>query len=405
MNRTRVIVAVAALVWLANPLDARAQGVADPCDKNHYILNTKCSDPVNDDSPALSIATKSVVLWPNAVAADAAGNVYYVSVSAVYKVDANGVLTRFAGTGTNGYSGDGGPAELAALGMWVSGIAPDAEGNLYIADMWNNRVRKVDVHGTITTVAGNGTARPPTSWGNPLGIGLFDDATDGRSALDAQITRPSGVAIDSTGSLYVSSGLGGLRKITPDGIIWTIASSTCAWDPMSTADDCDTGVGQIAADKRGNVFFPTFRCSVHQVTPVGNELTAAGDEIAYSEDLNDDLNACPMWGDGGPANKAGLGFPSAVAVDADGNLYIAIRSHNCIRKVDVTGVIRTIAGDCAGSPQFTGVPLSAPQGVAVDPLGNVIITDPGHGRILKLAPDGTMTTIAGTMAALPSQPE
>lgn len=401
MNPVRVIVAIAALVWLANPLGARADGAADPCDKNHYILNNKCDNQPFDDSQAPDLATKSVIQWPNAVAADVAGNVYYVSGSAVYKIDVYGVLTRFAGTGTNGYSGDGGPAELAELGMWVSGIAPDAKGNLYIADMWNNRVRKVGVDGTITTIAGNGDAMPWDAWGNPFSSGPFDLATDGRFAQDAQITQPSGVAIDPAGNLYVSSGLGGLRKITPDGIIGTIANSSCAYDPSSTATNCDTGVGQIAADDRGNVFFPTFLCSVHQVTPVGNELTAVGDESAYFSDLNQ----CPNWGDGGPATKAGLGFPSAVAVDADGNLYIAIRSHNCIRKVDGTGVIRTIAGDCAGSSQFAGVPLSAPSGVAVDPLGNVIIADPGHGRILKLAPDGTMTTIAGTMAALPLQPE
>jgi trimeric autotransporter adhesin len=470
MHRVRVTVGIAALVWMANPLPTHAQSFDDPCGKNHYILNAKCDGGIGEPVPTPAIATKSAIVLPAAIAADAARNVYFSSGNAIYKVDASGLMTRFAGNGVLGYSGDGGPAELAHIGIatpairfvddwndyagddglgiatpvstveyrgyvssqWedasdiparyvpmASGIAVDNQGNLYIADTYNNRVRKVDLHGVITTVAGNGDAN---SWSyqeyafaalpNPIGpyaglpeiqldpaIGRDDRESDGGLAIDAQITSPSAVGVDSAGNLYVTNAYGLLRKVATNGLISTIAAPKCQ------SEFLDAGVctpGQIAVDATGNVYAPDRYCRVRLLTPEGTVVTLAGDDTALS--MVEDTIRCLYSGDGAPARAAELAAPGSVARDAAGNLYIADTAHNCIRKVDGEGVIRMIAGSCPGPWQYDGVLLDFPQGVAVDPAGIIYIADTGNGRILKLAPDGTITTIAGITPGPEGQP-
>ncbi|HEV8502056.1 MAG TPA: hypothetical protein VGR63_10780 [Casimicrobiaceae bacterium] len=453
MYRVRITVAIAALVWMADPLPALAQGLDDPCDKNHYILNAKCDDGLGEAIPTPAVAAKSAIALPAAIAADAAGNVYIGSGNAIYKVDANGLLTRFAGNGVTGYAGDGGPAELAEIGIaapgvpgpivepdgevqrsfldggydgsfttMASGIAIDHQGDLYIADTLNNRVRKVDVHGVITTVAGNGDASRlqvgndaldvpvpvDTHSGLPIlpsngATGRDDRETDGGPAIDAQISSPYAIGVDSAGDLYVLNFYGLLRKVAPDGLISTIARLQCQ-PGFGGAGVCATG--QIAVDDVGNVFIGDSYCRVRQLTSEGTLLTVAGDDAALS--TRSILEAmsfrCRYSGDGGRATAAGLGAPGSVARDAAGSLYIADAVYNCIRKVDAAGAIRTIAGSCRGSWQYDGVLLNSPQGVAVDPAGIIYIADTGNGRILKVTPDGMISTIAGTMPGLEGQP-
>ena len=147
---------------------------------------------------------------------DAAGNVYIREKARVRKVTPAGIISTFAGNGTNGFSGDGGPATSAKLGLGPqrAGLATDSAGNLYIADSNNYRVRKVDTSGTITTVAGNGQ----------IGLG---SSGNGNPATSVALCFPSGVAVDHAGNLYIGSSIcGGVRKVDPAGVITTVAQNS-----------------------------------------------------------------------------------------------------------------------------------------------------------------------------------
>jgi PKD repeat protein len=264
-------------------------------------------------------ATSAQLNHPWGVAVDAQENVY-VGEQNNYRVRkvSGGIITTVAGTGTQGFSGDGGQATSAQLGE-AEGLALDAQGNLYIADYSNNRIRKVS-GGIITTVAGAGT----------LGY-----SGDGGQATSAQLNRPVGVAVDTQGNLYIAdSNNNRVRKVS-GGIISTVA-----------------GIG------------------------------TAG----YS-------------GDGGQATSAQLQYPDGVAVDAQGNLYIADSANNRIRKVS-GGIISTIAG--TGTQGFSGdggpatsATLNYPEDVTLDSQGNIYIADSSNNRIRKVS-GGIITTIAGT---------
>jgi sugar lactone lactonase YvrE len=216
---------------------------------------------------------------------DKSGNIFVADTgnNRVRKITPQGTISTVAGNGTAGFSGDNGPAISAELnspsfGDDPSGLAVDASGNLFIADFGNNRIRKVTPQGIITTVAGSGGA-------GPTGAG---SSGDGGLATSAQLNDPHGVAVDTSGNLFIAdSGNCRIRKVTPQGIITTVAGN-----------NCDTSLG-----------------------------------------------------DGGPAISAGLQLPWGVAVDASGNLFIA-ENDNRIRKVTPQGIITTVAGN--GTAGFSG---------------------------------------------------
>lgn len=413
MDRIRFTLFVAAMAALATSLAVVAQSDGDRCGKNHYILNVpKCNDEIDDEAIVLGEATKTSIGLPGAVAADGAGNVYFTAQNTIYRVDTSGTLIRIAGDGVAGYAGDDGPATSARISIetldpaWessdhlygqftsaASGIAVDTVGNLYIADTYNHRIRKVDIRGVITTIAGTGNYVPYEDyWGQSFCVSAQDGVIcdgDGGPARDAQVQLPVGIAVDQAGNLYIAQvALEGLRKVGVDGVMSTITYA--AFDLFVR--------GQIGVDAQGTVMVPDSPCRIRALTPDGNAVTVVGDGTSY-----DSLWGCNYHGDGGPAKTGGLSQgPHAVAPDATGNLYIADTSHNCILKVDTNGVLGTVAGSC-GWWQSSSVPLRDPQGVATDPSGNVYIADSGNARILKLAPDGTLTTIAGTMPAQPAE--
>jgi len=335
-------------------------------------------------APALDVSIGP----PGAMTIDGKGNVYFSARNIVFKLDGAGTLTRVAGNGRPGYSGDGGPAADALLdipydqypellhdptqyGPLVGGLAVDTSGNLYIADAYNNRVRKVDTSGIITTVAG----------GNGI------NAT-GAPALGASLPWPQGVAFDSAGRLHIADG-GALDRVSPDGLLTLLASCVAVRPSLCSS-------GQIAIDGSGNIYVPD-ACQVRKVSPDGSSIvTVAGDPQPFT---------CGYSGDGGPAINAKLSGPYGVALDALGSLYIADTYNNCIRKVDGAGIITTVAGVCVpavagyfyfgdGGPA-TSARLSLPSGVAVDSALNLYIADAGNNRIRKVTPDGIITTIAG----------
>lgn len=337
---------------------------------------------------------------PGAVATDAQGAVYFSAQNIVFKLDSAGSLTRVAGNGTPGYSGDGGRAVDALLNIpydnypeliqdfidndpLVGGLAVDASGNLYIADAYNNRIRKVDTAGIITTVVGGGNGNNAT----------------GSPALGAAVSWPQGVTIDSGGRLYITSAWGVLYQVSTDGVLTILARNNCG---PTFADPGLCTPEQIAIDSSGSIYVPDGYCRVRKVSPDGSIVTVAGNDRPGGGFVV----TCGYSGDGGPAISAALSnMPYAVAVDGLGNLYIADTYNNCIRRVDGTGIITTVAGVCQvsgysgdGGPA-TEAHLSRPSGVAVDSARNLYIADTANNRIRKVTPDGVINAIAGNGGA------
>ena len=262
------------------------------------------------------------------------------------------IITTVAGNGTSTplrYSGDGGDGTNAQLNL-PAGVAVDTFGNVYIADTSNHRIRKLDTNGIITTVAGNGN---------------FAYSGDGGPATSASLKSPSGVAFDSSGNLFIADKANNvIRKVNPSGIITTVVFSSQITSP--------TGV---AVDGAGNLFIPTGSV-IRKVNPSGQLTTVAG------------TSSGGYTGDGGFATNATFNTISGVAVDTSGNLFIADKNNNAIRKVNTNGIITTIVSIAGG--------LSAPLGIVVDSTGNLFI--PSGNVIRKVATNGLITTVAGNGA-------
>ena len=309
-------------------------------------------------------AVEAELYNPYGVAVDGAGNLYIADTfnHRIRKVDSSGVITTIAGTGERGFSGDEGPAVEAWL-YNPYGVAVDGAGNLYIADTDNHRIRKVDSTGTITTVAGTGER----------GFG-----GDGGPATAAQLAPPAGVAVDGAGNLYIADrGNHRIRKVDSTGTITTVAGTGergFGGDGGPATAARLTFPRGVAVDSAGNLYIvDRGNHRIRKVDSAGVITTVAG---TGERDFS---------GDGGPAVEAELYYPLGVAVDEAGNLYIADTDNHRIRKVDSTGTITTIA---AG--------LYYPNGVAVDEAGNLYIADTGNHHIDKVDSTGTITTIAGT---------
>jgi hypothetical protein len=282
--------------------------------------------------------------FPKSVAVDGAGNLYIADYiySRVRKVAPNGTVTTVAGNGTDGYSGDGGPA-TGALVNDPEGVAVDGSGNLYIADTFNNVIRKVSVAGTITTVAGNGSQ---------------GTSGDGGPATGAELDYPSSVAVDGIGNLYIVD-IGGLHEVTVDGIIAHVGG------PYDE-------VAGVAVDTAGTLYFAdSLRHVITKVTS-GKQTQVAGTERVGGS------------GDGGPATSAQLNNPAGVAADTFGNLYIADTYNSSIRKVAADGTITTVVDSRR---------IDWPYGVAVDAVGNLYIADTVGSAVRKVTPDGVVTTL------------
>jgi uncharacterized protein (TIGR03437 family) len=312
------------------------------------------------------------------VAIDSSGNLYISDTNwgDVFKVTPSGTITIFAGNSTTGFSGDGGLATSASL-SWASGVATDSSGNVYIGDYNNYRLRVVNAAGTISTIAGSGTG----SFGN------------GGPATSAGVNWPTGVALDSSGNLYVAETAGMMiRKVTPGGTISTAAGAGTAGytgdGGAATAAQLKNPQG-VAVDSSGNLYLAdTSNNVIRKVTAAGTISTVAG------------TGAAGFSGDGGAATGARLNQPGSVAVDSAGNLYIADSVNYRIRKVTTDGRISTIAGN--GSRAYSGdggpatsASISYPYNIALDAGGNLYIADYNNHRIRKVTPGGTISTVAG----------
>lgn len=332
-----------------------------------------------------SAATSATLIGPQAVATDVDGNVFIADSynRRIRRVDAgSGVTTTVAGTGTNGNTGDGGPATAARFSL-PSDLAFDAAGNMYVVDSSSQVVRRIAAStGIITTVAGNGT---------------FGYSGDDGPATSAQFKYPAGIAVDGAGNLYIADSFNHAVRMVDatSGIITTIAGTGVEGfsgdDGPATSAQLSLPMG-VVVDGAGAIYIAD--SNNHRVRKiVAGEITTVVGTGAPGSD-----------GDNGLATAATLSIPAHVTFDADGNLYISDKESHVVRRVAATtNIITTVAG--VGTDGFTGdggpataAQLSEPRGIALDPTGHLYIADSGDSHIRKVsATTGVISSIAGVI--------
>jgi len=325
----------------------------------------------------------------------------------------DGIITTIAGSGISdpysglgGFSGDNGIATNAQLNI-PNAMVFDTNGNLYISDSWNHRVRKVDIGGVISTVAGNGVVN---------GDGASSFSGDGGLAINAQLNRPMGLAIDQKGNLYIADSLNHcIRKVGTDGIISTIMGRPVANNYGILTGDF-TGDGELSIkaqlktpkdlvfDKIGNLYVAdSGNQRIRKVDINGIVSTIAGSSvvITYAESKIIDGG---FSGDGGLAVNAELNTPTSMVFDDNDNLYFTDSWNHRIRKIDISGRISTVAGsgDSNGYGTYRGdgelainARFNFPRGIVFDQNNNIYIADSFNNRVRKIDTAGIVTTIAG----------
>jgi len=314
------------------------------------------------------LATNGSLAEPTSVAFDAAGNLYIADYmnNRIRKVDTNGVITTVAGNGTPDSTGDGGLATKAAIHLpW--GVAVDGAGNIYFSERINSRVRRVNPLGIINTIAGTGSS------------GYFGD---GGLARQAQLYNPTGLAVDGAGNLYIADTVNGrIRIVKTDGTIQTVAgkgaASALGDGGLATNASLSSPQG-VMVDSSGTIYIAEGNRIRKVTNSTGIITTVAGGSGASAT------------GDGGPAINASLQTPGGVIVDGAGNIYIGDTANNRVRRVDgTTGVITTITGGHIGAIGDGGLAINAnvgmPIGLALDCSGNLYIADNAHNLVRKVS--------------------
>ncbi|MHB8259124.1 MAG: NHL domain-containing protein [Bacteroidia bacterium] len=308
------------------------------------------------------------------VAIDVSGNLYIATAAKIRMVTTAGIITDVVGNGTAGFSGDGGQATAAEIN-YAAGIAIDAAGNIYIADIDNQRIRKVNTSGIISTIAGNGT-------GGYTG--------DGVAATSVELNVPTGVALDAMGNLYIADDYNSrVRMVNTAGIITTVVGTgTCCanlGDGGQATDAELNGINAIIFDATGNLYIATSGRIRKVIMSTGIISTIAGNGTnGYS-------------GDGGQATAAEFNGPTGIAFDANGNMYIGDDGDNRVRIVNTVGIISTIVGNGTSGyngdgGQATTAELNSPWGLAFDVAGYLYIADKGNNVIRMVCYNSCSTT-------------
>jgi trimeric autotransporter adhesin len=305
-------------------------------------------------------AALALLNQPTQVAVDPAGNIYIADQMnhRVRMIAPTGVISTIAGNGIRGFSGDGGPAAGASLNQ-PSNVSLDAQGNLYIADQSNHRIRRVTPAGVITTVAGGGTLVQ----------------VEGGQATTAALQYPFALTVAGDNLYICDTETFVVRKVSlSTGVMNTFAGNMDVQPTNLNVPATSTSIGYvfgIAADNAGNVYIAQpYIGFVRRITPAGTLVAFAG--------------GGELLGEGVPATQAALVSPYGLAVDKAGNVYIA--DHNRVRMVNTAGIISTVAGNgIEGFLGDGGSALSAylqfAQGVTVDSSRNVYIADSGNDRV------------------------
>ena len=312
-------------------------------------------------------ATAAQLFSPCGVGVDTIGNVYFAERdnNVIRKVNTAGIITTFAGTGMDGFSGDGGPATAAKLSM-PYGLAVDSYGNVYYSDRGANKIRKINVSGIITTIAGNGTTI---------------SSGDGGPATSAGIAGPTGICFDTSGNTYIAeSGGCKIRKINSSGIISTVAGNGVygySGDGGPATNASMASPYSMLIDSAGNLYIPdVYNSRIREVSTSGIISTFAG------------IGTVGADGDCGPATAASLGFTVFIIADNSGNIIFTTPDEGRIRKVLPSGYISTYAGTGILGASGDGGPASAagmqPLGITMDRAGNIYFADFMNSRIRKI---------------------
>jgi len=327
-------------------------------------------------------ATMAELNVNNCTTFDDAGNMYITDAYnyRIRKVGTDGIISTYAGTGVLGFTPDGFPATASGVSE-PFGITTDTHNNIFFADFAQKRIRKIDPSGIMTTVAGTGVG----------GI-----TGDGGPATDAELFGPLGIAVAPTGEIYISNPHS-IRKIDASGIITTIAGSGITYgfsgDGGPATAALLSGPAQIAIDGAGNILFADAgNCRIRKIDGTGTITTIAG---SGPSGVTSGLGG--FSGDGGPATNALLNTPSGLAVDDAGNIYIADQYNYRIRKIDASGTITTIAGSGAtgvgvggysgDNGPATSALLKQPYGVSISCAGNVYISDRSNNCVRVVSYD------------------
>jgi sugar lactone lactonase YvrE len=354
------------------------------------VTNWSPAGDVAEGGPA-SQAYVAGALELSGMAVDAAGNLFLVDArrSRVRRIGTDGTITTVAGTMPFRFAGDGGQAMDALLNT-PAVITTSGDGNIYVLERDNCRVRRIGPDSVIQTVAGNGVC----------GI----SGPDADSATEVAIGLANGLTADARGNLYLAE-IGSIRQISPNGNIKTIVNNRNGapgtfGDITGPALDARVRgpINGLYVDRDGNLYFTDGSSNrIRKVTPDGMISTFAGSSKAPGPAFS---------GDDGPALQAELSNPSALTGDAAGNIYVLDTGNGRIRKIDADGIITTIAGNGrSGYGGDSGPALEAsfrpfgpagPSSIAVDSSKNLYIADQGNQRIRRIGADGIITTVAGT---------
>jgi uncharacterized protein (TIGR03437 family) len=385
-------------------------------------------------APAVAAGSSLPLGGLGRVGTNPAGNVYFAALNSVYSLSPSGTVTRIAGNGRAGFSGDGGPALSAQLNS-PQGVTLDTLGNIYISDTGNNRVRVVS-NGVISTFAGNGKPGSSGDYGDPtqaelhipLGLALdtsgnlyiADSANDvirqvsggviypfagnyiqgfshdAGPASDAALSVPSDIAFDTSGNLYIAdTGNGRIRQVNTSGIINTVVGGGTTYTEGGLANATVlAGPTGVAIDSSGDIFIADRDGNhIYKVTASSQKITTVMGNSGYG-----------FAGDGGAAANAQMNSPTSIQVDPTGDLFFVDLFNSRVRKINSSGNISTIAGN--GLVTYSGdggaaqnALMSAPSGVAVAPTGLIYLSDTNNQRIRMIAGDGTISTVVGNGTA------